>query len=113
MKPLHPSASGTAKNIPPFKPLQLIGVVLLLLLIISLWLKWYTGTVSMPRYCANPYETTQYLEKVLREETPAEDQSRRPYIVAAKLIYLIPQQSNESIPDYLQRVQIRIAEQCR
>ncbi len=113
MKPLHPESSLNAEPIPPFKPLQLIAVVLALLLIISLWLKWYTGTVSMPRYCDRPYETVQYLEKVLREETPAEDQSRRPYIVAAKLIYLVPQQSNESIPDYLQRVQIRIAEQCR
>ena len=113
MKPQHPEVSSVADEIPTFKPIKLIGVVLVLLIIISLWLKWYTGTVSMPRYCDNPYQTIQYLEKVLREETPAADQSRRPYIVAAKLIYLIPQQSKESIPDYLQRVQTRIAEQCR
>jgi len=113
MKPQLPDNLTADVDIPPFKPVQLVAVVLVLLLGISLWLKWYTGTVSMPRYCQNPYETVQYLEKVLRDKNPAKDQSRRPYLIAAKLIYLIPQLSNESIEDYLQRVQIRIAEQCR
>lgn len=113
MKPQLPENLDASVDIPAFKPGRLILVVLILLLGISLWIKWYTGVVSMPRYCDNPYETVQYLEKVLREQTPAQDQSRRPYLIAAKLIYLVPQLNNEPIEDYLQRVQIRIAEQCR
>jgi len=97
----------------PFNPLHLIGFVLLMLLAISLWLRWYTGAVSMPRYCKNPSETLYYLEKVLTEERPAQEGSRRPYLIAAKLIYIIPQQRNEPVPDYLRRLETRITEQCR
>jgi len=111
----QPPASPVEQNAQTqaFNPLHLLGFVLLLLLGISLWLRWYTGAVSMPRYCNNPGDTLHYLEKVLTEETPAKDESRRPYIVAAKLLYIIPQQRDESVADYLQRLKIRIAEQCR
>ena len=100
-------------SIPEFKPWRLIAFVLFILLAISFWLKWYTGAVSMPRYCKDPVGTLHYLEKVLTEKTPAKDAPRRPYLIAAKLIYLIPQQPDESIEDYLKRVRIRIGEQCR
>lgn len=100
-------------EIPPFKPVRLIGFVLFLLLAISVWLKWYTGAVSLPRYCANPSDAMFYLEKVLTETRPAKDESRRPYLIAAKLIYLIPQQRDESVQDYLKRLRVRISEQCR
>ena len=100
-------------KIAEFKPWRLIGFVLLLLLGISFWLKWYTGAVSMPRYCGNPSDAMYYLEKVLTEKEPAKDEARRPYLIAAKLIYIIPQQLDESIPDYLARLRVRIAEQCR
>ncbi len=97
----------------PFNPLRLIGFVLLMLLCISLWLRWYTGAVSMPRYCDNPADTLHYLEKVLTEKTPAKQENRRPYIIAAKLIYIVPRQREEPVADYLQRLKIRIAEQCQ
>jgi len=100
-------------EITEFKPWRLIGFILLLLFAISFWLKWYTGAVSIPRYCDNPSDTMHYLEKVLTEKEPAKNASRRPYLIAAKLIYLIPQQPEESIPDYLARLRVRIAEQCR
>ena len=54
-----------------------------------------------------------YLEKVLTEKTPAKNEARRPYLIAAKLIYLIPQGYNETIPDYIDRLKIRLGEQCR
>lgn len=113
MKPQHPASDQSPLDIPPFKPWRLIGFVVGLLLLISLWLKWYTGAVSMPRYCKNPVQTMFYLEKVLTEESPAGDEARRPYLIAAKLIYLIPQQRNESVSDYLRRLEQRIQEQCR
>ncbi len=114
MKPLHPATDEPEnQTIPEFRPVRLIGFVLISLLSISLWLKWYTGAVSLPRYCKNPVETLQHLEKVLTEKTPAQDNARKPYLIAAKLIYLIPQQSTESVPDYLKRLRARIEEQCR
>ncbi len=114
MKPQHPSNDNLEMTeIPQFKPFRLIAFVLVLLLLISAWLKWYTGAVSMPRYCKNPSDTMVYLNKVLTKKTPAENEARKPYIIAAKLIYLIPQQANESVPDYLSRLRVRISEQCR
>jgi hypothetical protein len=100
-------------EIPRFKPWRLIAFVLVILLSISFWLKWYTGAVSLPRYCDNPADTMHYLEKVLTERTPAKNEPRKPYIIAAKLIYLIPQQRNESVPEYLERLKVRLGEQCR
>ncbi len=114
MKPVHPAKDiPEDQEIPEFKPVRLIAFVFMLLLLISLWLKWYTGAVSLPRYCKNPVETMQLLEKVLTEKTPAKDNDRKPYLIAAKLIYLIPQQRNEPVPDYLKRLRTRIEEQCR
>ncbi len=114
MKPEYPVHDDSElTDIPAFKPWRLIGFVLVLLLSISFWLKWYTGAVSLPRYCDNPVDTMHYLEKVLIEKTPAKDEPRKPYIIAAKLIYLIPQQRNESVPAYLDRLKVRLAEQCR
>ena len=114
MKPQHPEIDNQElTDIPEFKPLRLIAFVLVVLLGISFWLKWYTGAVSLPRYCKNPAVTMHYLEKVLTEETPAKDEARKPYLIAAKLIYLIPQQNSESVSDYLDRLKVRIGEQCR
>ena len=113
MKPQYPNIDNQLTDIPEFKPMRLIAFVLVLLLGISFWLKWYTGAVSLPRYCKNPVDTIHYLEKVLTEKMPAKDEARKPYLIAAKLIYLIPQQANESVPDYLDRLKIRLGEQCR
>lgn len=112
-EPVADKQTLTPHEIPAFNPWQLIGIVVIMLLSITVWLRWYTGAVSMPRYCDNPVETLHYLEKVLTEKTPAQENSRRPYIIAAKLIYIIPRQRDELITDYLQRLKIRIAEQCR
>ena len=114
MKPQHPEIETQELiDIPKFKPLRLIAFVLVLLLGISFWLKWYTGAVSLPRYCKNPADTIHYLKKVLSEKTPAKDEARKPYLIAAKLIYIIPQQNGESVPVYLDRLKVRIGEQCR
>ena len=113
MKPLQPSSNHeVSADFPAFKPWRLIVFVLLILLAISFWLKWYTGAVSLPRYCDNPADTMHYLEKVLTEKTPAKSEPRKPYLIAAKLIYLIPQQIDESVPDYLDRLKTRLGEQC-
>lgn len=113
MKPQHPVVDGQdLTEFPEFKPWRLIGFVLVLLLAISFWLKWYTGAVSLPRYCSNPADTMHYLEKVLTEETPAKNESRRPYLIAAKLIYLIPQGQDETVENYLDRLKVRLGEQC-
>jgi hypothetical protein len=100
------------QQIPKFKPIRLITIVLGIFILISVWMNWYTESVSLPRYCENSNQTLRYLEKILTERTPAEDNNHRPYLIAAKLIYLVPQKKDESIQNYLIRVERYIGKYC-
>ncbi len=93
--------------------LRITGVVLLVMLLISAWARSYSEHVSLPRYCDNPQSTLTYLEQVLRTPRPAGDGSRRPYIIAAKLLFLLPRESEETESAYLSRVQQHIEDTCR
>ena len=66
----------------------------------------------MPRYCENPSETMGLVERILTEDEPSGDEARRPYIVAAKLVFLVPQGDGESVADYLSRLEVEITERC-
>ncbi|MCF6237003.1 MAG: hypothetical protein L3J70_11640 [Gammaproteobacteria bacterium] len=96
-----------------FFPLRIVAIVLLVMLIISFWVSWYTEEVSLSRYCAEPQQTLDHLQDVLQNPRPAGDGSRFKHLVAAKLIYIIPRHSEESVADYLTRVQIRLTRHCR
>jgi len=93
-------------------PLRIVSVLLLFLLLISFATTWYARQISLPRYCDNPQLALHHLEQLLIETRPAGNESRRSYIIAAKLLFLIPQQLNETVPDYLARVEMRLREQC-
>ena len=97
-----------------FKPLRFIFIIFLIMLGISQAVKWYSTSVTLPRFCEDPQATLHHLEELINNPTPAEDSraSRRPYIIAAKLIYLIPQHSNESNSDYLHRVESELSKRC-
>lgn len=98
---------------PEFKPLWVIVPTLALLLAVSLWIQWYTQAVSLPRYCEDPAGTLVLLERVLTEERPAGSDARRPYLVAAKLIFIVPRDSNEELGRYLDRVHQHLIVTCR
>jgi len=95
-----------------FKPLQVIGFVATIFIGISLWTNWYTQRVSIPRYCDNIADTMTTLEKVLTESRPAGDDARRPYLIAAKLIFIVPRISEEPLDVYLNRVRAHIDREC-
>jgi len=86
---------------------------LVLLLAVSLWIQWYSQAVSLPRYCDDPVGTLVLLERVLTEARPAGSDKRRPYLIAAKLIFLLPRESNEELGHYLARVRQHLTEICR
>jgi len=90
-----------------------IAAVLLLMLSVSYAIEWYAKEVSLPRYCAEPEQAIRYLEADLREQSPAGDESRRPYLISAKLLFLVPRKGEESIPNYLDRVELKIREHCQ
>ncbi|RRJ85042.1 hypothetical protein [Aestuariirhabdus litorea] len=109
-----PSAEDDSLSQPaPFKPWKIIVGVLLALLAVNLWFRLYTEEVSLPRYCDTREQTLMYLEKVITDPRPAGEESRRPYLIAAKLLYLYPRGGDEVLEDYLARVDELIETHCR
>ena len=104
--------AGTAVD-KPFNPLRVAVPVLMTLLAISAFSQWYARSVSLPRYCDDPSRTLARLERVLADERSAGDGSRRPYIVAAKLLFLVPREADEAQAPYLERVRQHLQAQCR
>ena len=73
---------------------------------------WYATNAALPRYCENPDETVAIVGKILQNPSPAENQKKRPFIIAAKLIFLVPQEKDETVEQYLPRLRARISQTC-
>ena len=73
---------------------------------------WYADNAALPRYCDDPARAVQIVQEILTSPTPGEGEKRRPYIIAAKLIFLVPQGQGESMPDYILRLRDKISQSC-
>lgn len=91
---------------------RILAATALVMLLVNLWAGRHAEQTAIPRYCENPGETLHHLERLLVEEQPAGEESRRPYIIAAKLIFLVPRQAEEDVPAYLARLRAHLAEVC-
>ena len=74
--------------------------------------QWYADNSALPRYCENPAQTVAQVREILTDPSPGAGKPKRPYVLAAKLIFLVPREDSESMQSYLDRVQARIAEKC-
>lgn len=97
-----------------FKTLPFIAIIFAIMLFISFAIKWYSHSVTLPRFCEDPELALHHLQEIISNKTPelTGRKSRKPYIIAAKLIYLVPQQTNESIADYIHRVRRELSRRC-
>ncbi|MFQ5661456.1 MAG: hypothetical protein ACE5GZ_13625 [Gammaproteobacteria bacterium] len=95
-----------------FRPLALIIPVILVLVLIGWGSRWYADGVTLPRYCENTAVTVQLLEQVMVKDRPAGRDSRLPYLIVAKLLFLVPRQGDENVPEYLERVEHFLYEKC-
>ncbi len=73
---------------------------------------WYANRAALPRYCSNPQQSVEIVREILTSDTPGEGKKRRPYIVAAKLVFLVPQEEGEAMDAYMSRLRQRISEAC-
>jgi cytochrome b len=96
----------------PFNPLAAVMIVAILLWAVMLGSGWYAENVLMQRYCGDVPGTMRLLEDVLTEKRPAGANSRVPHLIAAKILYLQPQRSAESIPAYLKRMRLHLQHSC-
>lgn len=90
-----------------------IGVAGLVMMGVFRIAGWYADTAALPRYCEDPRGALQRVGRILTESAPAGSEKRRPYIVAAKLIFLVPQEDEEKTPDYLERLNHEISARCQ
>lgn len=96
----------------PFRPVRLIVAILLILLSISFAAQWYGQNVTMPRYCNDPAGVIQRVHEVLTKRQPAGDGDRKPHIIAARLTFLVPRDSDEPLDVYIDRLRHHIDQQC-
>ncbi len=75
--------------------------------------EWRSSDVLLPGYCYNAEQNLAVLKKIISEKKPAEDDALRPYIKAARLLYLVPREGTESVDEYIGRVRERIKKSCR
>lgn len=98
---------------PGIQSVGLVLIVVMILLFISLASQWYAEQVSLPRYCAQPELVIQRIAEMSSETRLVEDGNRRNYMIAAKLKFIEPRYSGESMEAYLQRLRHRLEEICR
>lgn len=96
-----------------FHPVRLVLVVLAASLLVFFASNWYIGRVSLPRYCQQLELVLHRLAAINTENRPAGELALRDYIVAAKLEFIVPRTSNESLDAYLLRLRHRLEQQCR
>ncbi len=92
-----------------------LGFAIVTLALVSVFgaARWYAGRISLPRYCEDPEAAAALVERVLNERRPAGEGSTRPYVVAAKLVFIVPRRQGETVPAYATRLRARIEASCR
>jgi hypothetical protein len=90
-----------------------LGVVAAALMLVFRAAEWRSDQVLLPRYCDDPDAHLERVRRILTESDPAGEESRRPYIIAAKLMFLVPQETGESVEHYLTRLRRRLDATCR
>ena len=91
----------------------MVLVILVLLFFISFAAQWYGRNITMPRYCSDPVGVIERVREVLTNTRPAGDGDRKPYIIAARLTFLLPRDSDEQLDSYIERLQRYIDQQCQ
>ncbi len=89
------------------------GIVTAALIAVFRFAEWRADTTLLTRYCDSPEAHVARVGRILMLEEPVEDAAKRPYIVAAKLIYLVPRRDGEGVDAYLRRLLDRIGRACR
>ncbi len=74
--------------------------------------QWYADNAAVPRYCEDPEGAVHRVGLILKESQPVGSEAKRPFIVAAKLIFLVPQKDEEPVADYLNRLSGHIRQAC-
>ena len=77
------------------------------------WADWYAKEVSVPRFCRieRPLLMDRF-KRIVTQRRPASAEKTRPYIIVAKLLFLVPREAGEAVGPYLVRVENHLDEIC-
>ncbi len=92
--------------------LIVFGVTLVVMLFVFRSADWYASNAALPRFCGNPNLAITHVRMILTKATPVGDEKKLPFILAAKLIFLFPQQDQEGTEAYLERLRQLISQKC-
>jgi len=92
--------------------LIVFAVTAITMVVIFRFADWRAENALLPRYCDDPRASIEYVRRIVEDGGPAQGEKRRPYIIAAKLIFLVPQEVDESEADWLLRIEGRVRERC-
>ena len=73
----------------------------------------HADNTLVPRFCKNPDDVISKVELILTKKNPVGEGEKRPFIIAAKLIFLIPQMENEDTENYVARLRAHLDKTCR
>jgi len=74
--------------------------------------RWYADNSAMPRYCNSPDTALALVRNVMEGRTEGYAQDKRSYLVASKLLFLVPQKDGEAEDIYLARLRGEILSRC-
>ena len=103
------------KEISKSSLIPLLAVFLItsaVLLYISHMADHRASNALLRRYCDDPARHVALVKRILTKDEPAGTGTRRPYIIAAKLIYIVQQEVNEPVQTYLERLHTTIVASC-
>jgi len=75
--------------------------------------EWRAVHVLLVRYCDDPEGHLARVREISGDQMQLDARGRRAYMIAAKLLFVLPRAKAEPIDDYLVRLRRRIAESCR
>ncbi len=74
--------------------------------------EWYANEAAVPRYCEDHENVIKRVRLILTRNEPVGSGSKRPFIIAAKLIFLVPKKAEESTASYISRLTRHIDRVC-
>ncbi len=93
--------------------LLVFGVTAAVLLMVFSAAEQYAERSAIPRFCADQTGVIERVGTILTKGEPVGDAAKRPFIIAAKLIFLVPQREDEEVPAYLERLRLHLLQTCR
>ncbi len=88
------------------------AVVAAILLLVFAGAERYAERTVLQRFCADKAGVIKRVGLIVTKSEPVGEGAKRPFVVAARLVFLIPQRQSESVSNYLARLRRHLDKEC-